>query len=440
MFSQADLAKYQNEIMTWVQGNLLSMDFALQSSLILIAFGIGIIVHRSSKPRLQNRINSLKVHYRVAELLRSCIKLILPLATLIIMTIGISILQALGNEAGFAIAIAKLLMAWIGIRLIVRFIENKFARQMAGWVIWGIAALSIFGVLDETTGALNSLGIDMGDFRISALSITKGILALFALIYIANIIANIADRQIGKIDSLSPSSRVLITKIARVFLIVSALLIGITTAGIDLSLLAVFSGAVGLGVGFGLQKGISNLFSGMLLLIDESIKPGDIIELPSSDGESTFGWVNNMGARYTEIVTRDNKSFLVPNEDFITQQVVNWSHGDTLVRIRIHFGVHYDSNPHEVKRVVEEAAKNVERVVDVPEPVCWLAGFGDSSIDFLLNFWIKDAEKGVTNAKGMVFMALWDAFKENGIQIPYPHREVYMHEAPSVEVVKEKGV
>jgi small-conductance mechanosensitive channel len=440
MFSQADLAKYQNEIMTWVQGNLLSMDFALQSSLILIAFGIGIIVHRSSKPRLQNRINSLKVHYRVAELLRSCIKLILPLATLIIMTIGISILQALGNEAGFAIAIAKLLMAWIGIRLIVRFIENKFARQMAGWVIWGIAALSIFGVLDETTGALNSLGIDMGDFRISALSITKGILALFALIYIANIIANIADRQIGKIDSLSPSSRVLITKIARVFLIVSALLIGITTAGIDLSLLAVFSGAVGLGVGFGLQKGISNLFSGMLLLIDESIKPGDIIELPSSDGESTFGWVNNMGARYTEIVTRDNKSFLVPNEDFITQQVVNWSHGDTLVRIRIHFGVHYDSNPHEVKRVVEEAAKNVERVVDTPEPVCWLAGFGDSSIDFLLNFWIKDAEKGVTNAKGMVFMALWDAFKENGIQIPYPHREVYMHEAPSVEVVKEKGV
>ena len=209
-------------------------------------------------------------------------------------------------------------------------------------------------------------------------------------------------------------------------------MIGVTTAGIDLSLLAVFSGAVGLGIGFGLQKGISNLFSGMLLLIDESIKPGDIIELPAADGSTaTFGWVNHMGARYTEIVTRDNKSFLVPNEDFITQKVVNWSHGNTLVRIQIKFGVHYESDPHQIKSLAEKAATTVERVVDTPSPVCWLIEFGESSLDFTLRFWIKDAEKGVTNTKGMVMMALWDAFKDNGIQIPYPHREVFIHDTNS---------
>ena len=247
--------------------------------------------------------------------------------------------------------------------------------------------------------------------------------------YAASMLGNISDRQINKISSLSPSSRVLITKIARVFLVIAALLIGITTAGIDLSLLAVFSGAVGLGVGFGLQKGISNLFSGMMLLIDESIKPGDIIELPAADGSTaTFGWVNHMGARYTEIVTRDNKSFLVPNEDFITQKVVNWSHGNTLVRIKTSFGVHYDSDPHLVKKIAEDATKTVERVVENPSPMCWLVEFGDSSLNFSLRYWIKDAEKGVTNTKGQVMMALWDAFKEHGIKIPYPHREIYMHD------------
>ena len=330
-------------------------------------------------------------------------------------------------------------MAWIGIRIIVQFIQNTFMRQSAALIIWAIAALSIFGVLDETSAALDSLGIDFGDFRISALSITKGILALFALIYIASILANITERQINKVTSLTPSSRVLLTKISRVFLIVAALLIGITTAGIDLSLLAVFSGAVGLGVGFGLQKGISNLFSGMLLLLDESIKPGDIIELPSTDGAgATFGWVNHMGARYTEIVTRDNKSFLVPNEDFITQKVVNWSHGNTLVRVQTTFGVHYDSDPREVKRLAEEtAAKVTERVVDNPSPVCWLIEFGDSSLNFTLRYWIKDAEKGVTNTKGMVMMALWETFKENGVQIPYPHREVFIHEPQKVQQQKK---
>ena len=172
---------------------------------------------------------------------------------------------------------------------------------------------------------------------------------------------------------------------------------------------------MGLGVGFGLQKGISNLFSGMLLLLDQSIKPVDIIEL-----ESTFGWVNHMGARYTEIVTRDNKSFLVPNEDFITQQVINWSHGNTLVRVETKFGVHYDSDPYLVKKLAEDAATHPDRVVDNPAPVCHLVEFGDSSLNFVLRFWIKDAEKGITNMRGAVMLALWDAFKENKIAIPYP--------------------
>lgn len=430
MLTPEKIESLKSQALEWLNGNILTTDFGLQIGLILVAFGIGMIVHKIARPWLKDKINSLKIPYRMAEILRSLTKLILPLVSLLILLMTSAIIGGLDMDNRFSDAVTKLLMAWIGIRIIVQFIQNTFMRQSATLIIWAIAALSIFGVLDETSSALDSLGISIGEFRISALSVTKGILALFALIYIASILANLADRQINRISSLTPSSRVLLTKISRVFLIVTALLIGVTTAGIDLSLLAVFSGAVGLGIGFGLQKGISNLFSGMLLLLDESIKPGDIIEVPSPDGMgATFGWVNHMGARYTELVTRDNKSFLVPNEDFITQKVVNWSHGNTLVRVQTTFGVHYDSDPREVKRLAEEAASRVtERVVDNPPPVCWLIEFGDSSLNFTLRYWIKDAEKGVTNTKGMVMMALWETFKENGILIPYPHREVYLHD------------
>jgi len=158
--------------------------------------------------------------------------------------------------------------------------------------------------------------------------------------------------------------------------------------------------------------------------MDQSIKPGDIIEM-----DGTFGWVNHMGARYTELVTRDNKSYLVPNEEFITQQVINWSHGNTLVRVETTFGVHYNSDPHEVKRLAAQAAGTPERVVDSPAPICHMVEFGDSSLNFVLRYWIKDAEKGIVNTKGDVMLALWDILKENNISIPYPHREVFVHKS-----------
>jgi small-conductance mechanosensitive channel len=275
---------------------------------------------------------------------------------------------------------------------------------------------------------LDSWAFEIGDFRLSALAVIKSILMIFALLYFAIFMSSFAERRIFKIKSLTRSSQVLMSKVLRVTLIVFALLIGVTSAGIDLSLFAVFGGAIGLGIGFGLQKAISNLFSGMLLLIDQSIKPGDVLELENG----TFGWVNNMAARYTEIITRDNKSFLIPNEEFITQRVVNWSHGDSLIRVEVQFGTHYNSNPHTVKDIAQIAAANAhERICKEPLPVCHLAEFGNSSLNFKLRFWIKDAEQGVTNIRGEVMLALWDAFKENNIEIPYPHREVYLHETKS---------
>jgi small-conductance mechanosensitive channel len=430
MIKSIDIDKTWGSILEWFSNIFWTLDALYQGIIALSALILGFLLYRIARNKVAPIVEKLDVPSTVKRIYRNLIPLLYPLITLIIMLFGTSVvsIEAIGIETNLIQSLMKVIFAWIMIRIAVQFIANSAVRNFFATVIWGIAALSIFGLLGQTTMVLESWAFEIGDFRLSALAVIKSILMIFALLYFAIFMSSFAERRIFKIKSLTRSSQVLMSKVLRVVLIVFALLIGVTSAGIDLSLFAVFGGAIGLGIGFGLQKGISNLFSGMLLLIDQSIKPGDVLELENG----TFGWVNNMAARYTEIITRDNKSFLIPNEEFITQRVVNWSHGDSLIRIEVKFGVHYKSNPHEIKALAEETAANASpRVCKDQTPVCHLTEFGDSSLNFKLRFWIKDAEQGLTNIRGEVMLALWDAFKENNIEIPYPHREVYLHETKS---------
>ncbi len=306
-----NLVEYQTQILTWLSSHVLTMGFATQSALVVGSLVLAFFIARAMKPKLNDLINNLKIPYKATEVLYNLLKVTTPILAMIFIFIGAKIIgpAGFGFSVNFALAISKLLLAWIFIRLVSQIIEHRVVRNVISFTVLGLAALSIFGVLDQTMTTLDSIGFNIGEFRLSALSVAKGILGIFVLMYAALFLSNLTERKIQTVKSLNPSSRVLISKIARVFFIVTALLIGITSAGIDLSLFAVFSGAIGLGIGFGLQKVISNLFSGMLLLMDQSIKPGDIIEM-----DGTFGWVNHMGALNTELVTRDNKSYVVPNE------------------------------------------------------------------------------------------------------------------------------
>ena len=224
----------------------------------------------------------------------------------------------------------------------------------------------------------------------------------------------------------------LLGKLARAALVTFAVLIVLGSVGIDFSALAIFSGAVGVGVGFGLQKIVSNLVSGIILLADKSIKPGDVITVGDS-----FGWVDTMGARYTSVVSRDGREYLIPNEDFITQRVVNWTFSNDRVRNDIKFGVSYGSDPHRVRAAAIAAAASVPRVLKDPAPTCHLADFGDSSLDFTLRFWIRDPNDGLGTVRSAVMFALWDAFKRDGIEFPFPQRDVNVKEP--VRVVVERG-
>lgn len=428
MLENINIQEYWNTFAQWAHDVFWSEGTLLQVVLIAVATLIGAIIYRALNSKIINAIENTNVPTAVRPVIRNLGKLLFPILTLMVLSIGVQIMsiETIGLGTGLARGIIKVIIAWIAIRIAVQFISNRPIRNLFAFTIWTIAALSIFGILEQTMATLDSFAFSVGDFRLSALAVIKSIILIFALLYFALFSSKFAERRIFQIKSLTRSSQVLIAKTTRITLIVFALLIGITSAGIDLSLFAVFGGAIGLGIGFGLQKGISNLFSGMLLLLDQSIKPGDVIEIPDI---GTFGWVNDMAARYTEIVTRDNKSFLIPNEDFITQRVVNWSHGNSLIRLEVEFGVSYNDDPHKVRELAVEATKGChERVCDTPEPVCHLTEFGDSSLNFKLRFWIKDAEAGITNIRGAVMLALWDIFKENDIAIPFPHREVFIHQ------------
>ena len=390
--------------------------------MVIAALMIGGFTRKFLRPKLIKMIERKKFSYRIHVTLKNLTKLVLPLIALIIIALAEAVWIAFNPEVSLTIlsSAAKLLIAWIIIRIIAQVIENNFVRQIVALFGWIVAALSILGVLNQTAVALDAIGMDFGDFRLSILTVVKFLIALGILLTVSRIIAGSVERGLQNTTDLTPSARVLLVKVIKVILVALAILIGFTTAGIDLSALAIFGGALGLGIGFGLQKVISNLFSGMLLLVDKSIKPGDIIEMRDNSG--VFGWVSHLGARYVSVVTRDNKEYLIPNEDFITQPVINWSYTDRKIRVETSFGVDYASDPHLVKRLGVEVASGVKRVCADPKPVCHLVEFGDSSLNFVLRYWIEDAENGVTNTKGDVMLALWDAFQEHNIQIPFPHR------------------
>jgi small-conductance mechanosensitive channel len=326
--------------------------------------------------------------------------------------------------------IASLATAWASYRLVSGFIKSKALQRVVAVTAFGMAALHSFGHLAGPlkTAAKILDGIDFGppDDPISVLGILKGLVILLFLLWISSIIGSTGEKKIRKIHHLPPSLQVLLAKILRVLLVFLSFVVAFSTIGLDFSSFAILGGAIGVGIGFGLQKVVSNLVSGLILLLDRSIKPGDVIEI-----DGTYGWINSLRARYASVITRDGKEHLIPNEDLIANKVVNWSFSDRNVRVRVPFGISYDNDPREAISLCMDAVHSVGRALQDPEARCLVTGFGDNSIDLELRFWIDDPSNGVGNVRSAVMLAIWDKFKENGIKIPYPQRDVYLKKIPS---------
>jgi len=398
---------------------------------VAIALGLVLATYlltRLLAPRLHNWMRTLTGlptwRMRLLVILHKRLNLIL-FAALIWPTVWIMREVTWPSRSYMLAIIAQLTLAWLIIAVLTRLIANKFLRAIVRYAGWIWVTLSILNLTEETQLLLDSAALDIGEVHLSLWLIVQGAAILGILFATARFVTKASTDSIKRNVEISPSMQVLLGKLLQLALYSAAFFIGLRAVGVDLTGLAFLSGAIGLGLGFGLQKVVSNLVSGVIILLDKSIKPGDVISLGS-----TFGWIEALGARYVSVVTRDGKEYLIPNEDLITGQVVNWSHSNDFVRLDIHFGTAYHDDPHLVRRIAIEAAQSVDRVLSKKPPVCHIIGFGDSSVDYVLRFWIEDPTGGLTNIRGNVYLALWDAFQAHDISIPFPQREVTMLRAP----------
>lgn len=395
----------------------------LYQGLILLALFVGaqlltLVVRPRAEAWIRGREGMRTWQLRLAVVLLRRTRLIL-LTALLWLTYWI-MREVTWPSRSYLVGIAATLaMAWLLIGIATRLIRNPAVRGVVRWGAWAWVTLEVLGLRQDAEAALDGMAITLGDTRLSMLLALKAAVTMGLLIAGAGMLSNMAERRMARSEDLSPSLRVLADKLLKISLFAIAVIMGLNIIGFDLTSLTVLSGAIGLGLGFGLQKVVSNLVSGVIVLLDRSIKPGDVISLGD-----TFGWVTELNARFVAVITRDGREYLIPNEDLITTQVVNWTHSSNLVRLDIHFGVSYDSDPHFVRKLAREAAATVDRVVSNPAPVCHIVGFGDSSVDFILRFWIEDPAAGLTNVRGNVFLALWDALKREGVEIPFPRRDI----------------
>ena len=405
-------------IVAWARDTIFVPDTLLQLACVLLLLLIALAAARPLRRvtlRLADRLPPGPLHPIAAATARAGPSILL----LLLFWFTRLAFNATHSPAALLRTAESLVLVWVLIRLSSRLVRNEALARIIAIAAWLIAALNIAGLLGPVVALMDAMAVPIGNFRLSLLLLVKGVITMTLLIWLANTAARMAEHWLDRVPMITPVMRVLAGKLTRLSLVMLAVLLALGSIGIDLTAFAVFSGAVGIGVGFGLQKVVSNLISGVILLLDRSIKPGDVIEV-----EDTYGFVNALNARYVAVRTRDGKEYLIPNEDLITQRVTNWSYSNDLIRLHVKMGISYQSDPHAAIRLALEAARDVPRVLAEPQPTCLLVEFGGSTIDLELRCWINDPVNGTANVRSELMLRIWDLYQAAGIELPNPQRDI----------------
>jgi len=323
------------------------------------------------------------------------------------------------------------LLALIRLAMFLLRLSLGKSRSIKAWelratlIVWGLIAAEVLGWLDPIVASLESIGLTKGATRITIWSVLKAIATVTVFVVVSAWIGRWIDRRVGNIKELAPSTRIGIGKFAYALLIAFGVLFGLQASGVDLTTLTIFSGAIGLGLGFGLQAIAANFVSGFVLLIDRSIKPGDVISFTGAMGTSTsgFGWVEELRGRHVVIRDRDGVATLVPNQNVITNPLINWSYGHPRVRLRLPVRIAYHDDVELALSLLQKAADH-PRILRDPPAVTRLLEFADYGMEIELRFWIGDPAEGVNNVRSDVNRRIWALFREHGISIPPAQREI----------------
>jgi len=360
--------------------------------------------------------------------------IIAPLAAaLATLFAGRALLSAMGNP-GVHVAIAAQLVAGLaavraGVYVLGLLLGPgswlRTRESRITFILWLIVSVVLLGWLDVLEAALNGISIVPGKAQLSLWALLKGLVVVTAFVVVSSLIARAIERHVMRLDQLAVSTRVGVSKFTYFLLLGLGILLGINAAGVDVTTLNVLTGAIGLGLGFGLQSVASNFVSGFVLLMDKSIKPGDVISFTGQIGASAgnFGWVQELRGRYVVVRDRDGVDTLVPNQNLITSPFINWSYSDQRVRLKLPVTVSYDDDPEIALQLLLQAAENQPRILRDPPPVSRLISFEDNGMRLEIRFWIADPVNGVNNIRSDVNRAIWRIFRAHGVRIPVPQLE-----------------
>lgn len=419
----------------WLGGQMLTFDVAVQGLILLAALVPAALFGPQLKKLIIGQVAARAPYGALRRAANAFARIATPIALYAILHAAVLALAQFSRSTALVEAGLSLLTAWIAIRLVTLVIRSDLWSKVAFYVAWPLAALDAFGLLGGALRQLDAFAVPIGidakglPIEYSALDLLRTVVIFGALFWIASLVNRFVKDRLAAVEELTASFKALLFKILDVLSPVIALFIALQVVGFPFATLAVFSGAVGLGIGLGLQKTISNFFAGFTLVADKSIKPGDVIEIGD-----TFGWITEMNARHVSVRTRDGMEHLIPNDKFLENGVINWSHTDRAVRLHAGFNVAYSNRDlRAVKRLAEDTALGVDRVLATPAPVCNLTEFGESAVMFDLRFWISDPASGISNVTSAVLLALWDAFHDRSVEIPYPQLDVHIRSAPGAE-------
>lgn len=428
---KALLDQFLTTTMHWLSSPKFYSQIGLILLALLIAFPLAKFL-KSRSPLLRQTptdgamINLRQGIYRLRDL-------VLPLMMILSLSIAADIGQALIAQSWLIRISLSLAVIFMLYSIINRFVEKQLFRKLALWMILPIAVLHILGWLDEVVVYLETISLQIGNFKISAYGVARVLIFGSVLFWFGRLSNNAGQQIIRNQEDLDVGTREVFAKLFQVTLFVVVFLMLLQIMGINLTALAVFGGALGVGLGFGLQSIASNFISGIILLLDRSLSVGDYVEM--EDGRS--GTIRELKMRSTTLETFDGKDIMVPNEQFITTSFTNWTHKNQKQRYSLNFQVAYKTDLHKLFEVVREVVASHPQVISGPDipieerPDAEIQGFADSGIDILVEFWMEGIDDGRNRVGGDLLLMIWDALQQHGIEIPFPQREIKILGQPS---------
>ncbi len=416
---------------------VMTLEFWWQVGVILVAMAIAALINRRLQAVLESRSSGSRLRHLAV---RSAQRLLFPLSMLLVLISGRAVLEWYQEPVLLLSMVISIVVALAIVRLSVYVLRKAFtvnpllksSENALAMMVWGLVILDLVGWLPRILEVLDGMAVTLGSTRFSVLSVIKLLMIVGIAFTLAIWLSEAISRSLQRSNHISPSMQVGIAKFSRFLLITLAFLLALNAVGIDLSSLAIFGGALGVGLGFGLQRIASNFISGFILVFDRSIKPGDVITVGDK-----FGWVHELNARYVVVRNREGVDTLIPNENLITSEVINWSYMDRNVRVTLPVQISYDDDPEKALELILACAYASPRVLHDPEPAARLMAFGDNGINLELRVWIADPENGFANVRSDINLAIWRAFKAAGITIPYPQRDLHIKQMPPLDSRRE---